>query len=1332
MSVFVPDLILKGFQEGKTKGFIKGAVMSVDIIGFTEMTSRLIDLGKEGTEMISDMTTQLFDRALDFIYPRRGFVSYFAGDSLTAVFSSEKSETVNSLNCLEAAFEIQKIFKSDNCFMTRVGDFTFTSRIGLSYGDVFWSIAEHGGERVYIFRGKVLKDCIKAQKASFPGVISAEKEFFSISGTRDKAYWSGAGEYYFIDGTSEKLSVKTESSEISLFSEKLTESFIGKAEYNFQKPEFREVIPLFVSCENEEKIEEVVETILSLKNEYGFSHPHVDYGPKGPVILVFFGAPMTYEHMESRALKFLLALKEKHFSIKCGATKGICYCGFNGGSRRREFTCLGDATNIASRLMNAAPWGKIYVDDKIARSENFRFEWVGEHSFKGKKFKTSTYTLIGAVNVAREPFSGEMIGREEEKSQLMDIIKRIGTEESAGAVLIEGEPGVGKTRLVSEVKKELLSDHEVKDNLTWIYVQCDELFRKSFGPAGNIIRRALDQDENQAIDSKRTDFDKKFTEFLENVKNPGLKEELRKQKPIIAEFCGINIKMKYFDLLPDNEKLETVVSSLENFIKGLSRVKPLVVEIDNIQWIDGDTIMLLRKLFKDSRGYPFIVIAEKRLPERYQKKVLFDQKYVKKRIVLRNFCLTDSALLMRTVKPEMRIGSAFLDFVEKLSGGNPFFIEQIVAYASERGIDTENFNEKKPDFEIPPDVNNLIISRIDKMPSGLKTAVKTASVLGAEFSPEILGEMMKNTEIKGYLSEGERQYIWVKNSDTGYLFRHAMIREALYGMQMKKELKILHYLAAKAIKKIHGLRQKNYLVEIAYHFGKAEDEENSYKFYKLAAKSSLRNFRNTEAVRCFENLLDLLDKRISLASDKTELKKEKITFMLKKAQIQYSSGNWRESVATRQEALKLSGAIRDLELKIGILLKLSDSFLKAGDLVKAYDYLKKAKRLWKKSESAEMSAKIENHLGAYLCERGKYDESLEHYRISLKIYSRLKKAKEATKVSGNMGLVYYYQGRYDRAEKFIKKHIKEAEKNNDIYQQLRGMGNLGLVYDDTGDYRRAASIYSQVIKISKKTGFKHTEANTYGNLAGVYFALGKFEKALEYYSKQIYISREISDDTGIYFPLINIASIYITKGKFEEAEKNLDEFREYSLRSRDKRSYAVCIGVRAKMEWRLGNTGQALRLYTQSVAKLEKMKVRYYSCYFRAEKAFLLAELNKFKSALNTLGKTSEEAEALKIQGIASLAKMTEYACGLALAGNRKRKDLFLKKLVKLAEKEKDKTARSKLFFLIWSALNVSRVKNSGIEEEFFRKKAFNSFKSEYKKGGNEECAYYMRKILMV
>ncbi len=1330
MSVFVPELILKEFLEGKTKGLIKGAVMSVDIIGFTEMMSKLIELGKEGTEMISEMTTQLFDRALDVIYPRRGFVSYFAGDSLTAVFSSEKSETVNSRNCLEAAFEIQKIFKIDNTFITRVGNFTFTSRIGLSYGDVFWSVAEHGGERVLIFRGKALKDSVSAQKTSSPGVISAEKKFFSISGTQDKALWSGAGEYYFLDGTNEKFSVKTASSEISVFSEHLTESFVGKAELKFQSPEFREVIPVFVSCENEEETEEVVVSMLSLKKEYGFSHPHVDYGPEGPVILVFFGAPTSYEHMESRALNFLLALKEKNFSVKCGATKGTCYCGFNGGSRRREFTCLGDATNIASRIMNAAPPGSIYVDDKIARSKAFRFEWVGEYFFKGKKFKTSTYSLTGAVKEAQESFYGKMIGREEEKAQLMNIIKNIETTESAGAVLIEGEPGVGKTRLVSEVKKELLSNSVLKNNLTWIYVQCDELFRKSFGPAGNIIRRALNRDGNKTSDFDRADFDKKFSEFLENVKNPLLKEELRKQKHIFADICGIKMKRKYFDMLPENEMFETVVSSLENFIKGLSTIKPLVVEIDDIQWIDEDTIALLRKLFTDSRGYPFVLIAEKRLPERYQEKCLFDQKYLKKRIVLRNFCLTDTALLMRTVKPEMIIGSSFLDFVEKLSGGNPFFIEQIIAYVSERGIDTENFDEKKLKFEIPPDVNNLIISRIDKMPSGLKNTVKTASVLGAEFSPEILSEMMKSSEIDEYLSEGERQYIWIKKSDTGYLFRHAMIREALYGMQMKKELKTLHYLAAKSIEKTHKRAVKNHSLEIAYHYEKAGDEIKSFNFYKLAVEHAVRYFRSAEAVSSLGNLLELLEKRISLASNKREPIKEKITYLLKKARIQYSSGAWKESVETWQEALELSGAIKDLSLKISILLKLSDSFLKAGDIMKAYDYLKKAKRLGKKSESAEMWAKIENHLGAYLCERGKYDEALEHYRSSQKVYSRLKKTEEATKVSGNIGLVCYYQGQYDRAEKFIKKHIEEAKKSKNVYQQLRGMGNLGLVYDDTGEYGRAVSIYSQVIKISKKTGFRHTEANTYGNLAGVYFALGKFEKALEYYRKQTNLSREISDDTGVYFPLINIASIYITKGKFEEAEKNLDEFREYSLRSRDKRSYAVCMGVRAKMEWRRGDTGQALRLYTQAVAKLDKMKVRYYACYFRAEKAFLLAELKKFKRALNALGETTYEAEALRIKDIASVAKMTEFACGLALADNRKRKEEFLKKILIIAEKEKDKTARSKLFFLTWSALKFSRVKNSGIDEDVFRKKALKSFRSEYKKGGNEECTYYMRKLV--
>ncbi|MBN2364324.1 tetratricopeptide repeat protein [candidate division WOR-3 bacterium] len=1333
MNTFVPEIILDGYTFGKKRGSFNGAVMSVDIKGFTEMTSELIKHGKEGTEVISEMTTGLFDKSLDLIYESEGFVSSFAGDSFTAVFNEQGSGKHSCASiCLAVAIKLKDELKKISIVETEFGTFNFSVRIGLGQGKVFWKIIEHENEKIFYFRGKAIEKAVAAQKSAEPGSICAERGMQEFSGCEGTGF--NDTKNCNLMALHDKIDRKFEADQHpkNSWPEKLIKSFTGEHEFGFMIPEFREVISVFISCKKSKTIDALTSKILSMKKEYGFSHPHVDFLNSDPSVVIFFGAPVSYERNDSKAMSFLLALADwakGKIRIKCGASKGTCYCGFNGGSERKEFMCLGDTTNLAARMLNRACWDQILVDENLSKVKGFVFSFLGEYRFKGKAEDINTYVLNAVSERQAVTFSGSIVGREKEKKKLIDFLLKLKEKENAGVAVVEGEPGVGKTRLVSEIKKSAQKKMNFVNEISWIYMPCDEVLRKSYGPVQRMIKDLIEYEENGDLKQVKAGFEKKFREFLEKIPETEIKNEIESRKHIFASFCGISVRNTYFEALPEKSRFEATVVAIKSIIKGASLIKPLVLEIDDSQWIDEDMLILLRRLFVNVEKYPFAVITEKRLSDKSSALDTVPKEYVRLRLQIRNFSLPEITLLSKSVVPGLEIGSAFLDFIERFSGGNPFFIEQIIHYMAERGVDAGNFDETRLEFEIPSDVNNLIVSRIDRLTPELKTVVKAATILGTEFSSDVLTEMLGGYDIDSHLFEGENQFLWTKYSGSKYNFRHAMIRETVYGIQLKKDLRRLHSTAGRAIEKINKMSLKNVYAELAYHFEKASDETNSIKYLKLAAEQAKRNYRNEEAAYYFRRLIEITEKKIYKAENKTELIRDKTLYLKNKAYVKWQSGKWREGITLILKALESAIILPDKKLKVMVMIDVGTYYQNIGETTRAGKYLKEARRLSRKESSSEIRALSDYSLGEFYMDRGNYSEALSLLTSALNYYKKNKKEAETGKVSGSIGLLHYYKGEYEKAKKYISAHINIARKQKNLYQEMRGLGNIGIMYDDLGDYRSARKIFLKIMRLSKKTGYRHAEARTLGNLAGVYLAMNKYEKALDYFREQIKISIEMGDDLGAKFPLINVASVFVSLGRYEEAERALNEFAQYSLKSTDRRSHAVSLGIYAKIEWRKKNFKKALRLFTQAIDKLEKMKVKYYSCFFRIEKAFLLLDNGMHTKALKTLGKAGLEAEKLKISNLIPLADITKCACNFSLTKNEKNKILCFRKLVDLAENSSDQSVSAKAYYYLWSLTKEDCGFSSPVSPDEFRNKALRIFESVYKKTGNDECRLYAERI---
>ena len=247
--------------------------------------------------------------------------------------------------------------------------------------------------------------------------------------------------------------------------------------------EFREVATIFISfahISELDKINQFMGIILTALAQFGGYFSEMDFGDKGGVLVIYFGAPITSEKDIERALAFLLHLQKALANLnilwRAGINYGTVYTGYTGSPLRDKYTCMGSIVNLSARFMMTAKWGEILVGQTITQTTNFNFTLLGELSFKGFSHPIPTFQLIGH-QIRKRIFNSKMVGRQGELEQLTAFTNdRLGIQVSMGVICIYGPAGIGKSHLTHQLKNTL------PPNIKWLTGQSDSILRLAFNP----------------------------------------------------------------------------------------------------------------------------------------------------------------------------------------------------------------------------------------------------------------------------------------------------------------------------------------------------------------------------------------------------------------------------------------------------------------------------------------------------------------------------------------------------------------------------------------------------------------------------------------------------------------------------------------------------------------------------------------------------------------------------------------------------------------------------------------------------------------------------------
>ncbi|MBT3168827.1 MAG: AAA family ATPase [Candidatus Cloacimonetes bacterium] len=1242
MKNLIPYLIHENYQKNIFAGIINADVMFVDISGFSAMTQKLMQNGDEGAEILSEIINKIFTPAIEEIYAQNGFISTFAGDAFTAIFPTANTQT-NSV--LAAASMIQNKFEINCEQSTKFGNYCLQAKIGISSGDVNWKILPSDVITGYYFRGKAI------QQAAICETHCEVEEILitpDIIHKFDRCEFQKSGNYFSL-----KKNVKLTKHPIK--KQELTDTelqpFILNAILNLNSSgEFRNVVSCFIAFKISENMDAKIIDIENLIFQYGGYLNKIDFGDKGAMMLVLFGAPIAKSKIYHRAFEFALAVNNlQNFQTKIGMTYYTAFTGFVGSNLRGEYTALGLSVNLAARFMTHANWDTVLVDRYLYRENNkaYQIDFYDETLFKGFEFKIPSYRLVKKKYTLNETrFSGKFINRRQELKLLNNCLNKIKSNKFGGIVYINGPAGVGKSRLVFEFEQSL-----PKIDFNWFHLPCDEILNKDFYPIIQFLKIYFNQSENLPKNNLKKEFNDKIEWLHQQLENKVLATELLRTKSFIAALLDISWTNSLHSKLDKKSKFQSTLLALKNLILCVASRKPLILEIEDCHNIDVATKIWLKTLVQGVENFPFLIISTYR---HSSNNIEFDcgiNNIETLQIHLTNLTKSDSAQLIKSKLNTKVIPSNTTSLIFEKSRGNPFFVEQLVQFLTEKKQLDHSCNLVSNDIAIPENIKELIIVHIDKLQPQSKEIVKIASVIGNLFSKDILFEVLHKMELSNPEIFEQTKNIWHKISKMQYLFNNAMIRESIYAMQLKKRVREIHILNAKAIENLRKNNLQNFYPDLAYNYEKGEDWENTVKFLELAANHSKKMYYNDSAILHYNNLLKYFRNEPEFYQ-KFILDKLEILLLIGKSQEVVKELNILEKVEFIQTESKdkfhlLFGQYYIQTEQYAELAKYVDKhidsinseFHKQSILIyhlNALRYLNRqndfeilAEKLLKNiKNNFELKAKLHNTIGIYQAQKADHKLAIVSYKNSLKNAEFANSNILLQKAFHSIGIAHFRLGERKLAKVFYQKAAKIAKKIGDQNANCKILTDLASANTIDGNHNDAIKQYLRALRLAKSSDNKKQQGLIFYNLALSYehkaerdtaisyldkakivfnnisflvgityandlygdilFALKNYGKAKIIYHENIVIQKKIKDKEGIAHTLGNLGNVAKIEKDYGNAEKYYQKQQQILVKVGDAEGEGKAWFNWAMIEWEQKNISETKIKLKKAIQLFEK------------------------------------------------------------------------------------------------------------------------------------------------